>query len=136
VGLLIDTSALVSVERRGVGLEEALAGLGDEPAALAAIVYAELLSGVRLAESAARAAERRAKVDALVARVPVVEFGPGAAEHWAEIFATLQRAGKLIPANDLAVAATARELGFGVLVGPGDEAHFRRVPDLRVERLG
>ena len=110
-------------------------GLDDETAALAAIVYAELLSGVRLADSPERAAERRAKIDALIARVPVVEFGAAAAEHWAEIFATLHRAGTLIPANDLAVAATARALGFGVLVSPGDEAHFRRVPGLLVESL-
>jgi len=26
-------------------------------------------------------------------------------------------------------------LGFGVLVGPADEAHFRRVPGLRVHVL-
>jgi hypothetical protein len=33
------------------------------------------------------------------------------------------------------VAATARQLKFGVLVGPRDEQHFRSVPDLRVEVL-
>jgi predicted nucleic acid-binding protein len=49
--------------------------------------------------------------------------------------ATLSRRGELIPANDLAVAATARHLGFSVLVGPSDEAHFRRVPDLDVRTL-
>lgn len=116
-------------------MEEALSALRDEPAALAAIVYAELLSGVHLADSPERATERRAKIEALVTRVPVVEFGPAAAERWAEVFAMLHRAGKLIPANDLEVAATALELGFGVLVGPSDEAHFRRVPGLRVESL-
>jgi predicted nucleic acid-binding protein len=41
----------------------------------------------------------------------------------------------LIPANDLAVAATALSLGFGVVVGPGDHANFRQVPGLRVELL-
>ena len=68
--------------------------------------------------------------------MPVVPFGPGAAERWAEIFAALQRAGTPIPANDLVVAATALELDFGVLVGPRDEVHFRRVTGLRVERIG
>ena len=47
----------------------------------------------------------------------------------------MSRRGELIPANDLAVAATARHLGFSVLVGPSDEAHFRRVPDLDVRAL-
>ena len=98
-------------------------------------MYAELLAGVRLADTPARAVSRRAKIEAPVSRVPVVEFGAGAAAQWAELFATLSRAGRLIPANDLVVAATARFLAFGVLVGPRDEAHFRTVPGLRVETL-
>jgi len=35
----------------------------------------------------------------------------------------------------LAVASTALQLDFGVVVGENDGAHFRRVPDLRVECL-
>ena len=103
---------------------------------LPAIVYAELLVGVLLADTPSRAEARRAKLSALIARVPVVRFGPEIAERWADLFAILSRQGRLIPANDLAVAATASHLGFGVLVGPQDEAHFRKVPGLRVEALG
>lgn len=135
MGLVINTSALVAVEREGVPWEAALAALGDEATALPAIVYAELLVGVRLSSSAARAETRRAKIDTLVSRVPVVDFGTGAAAHWADLFALLSRAGQLIPATDLLVAATARFLDFGVLVGPRDEAHFRAVPGLRVQTL-
>lgn len=135
MGLVIDTSALVAVERAATSWDEAVASIGSEPAALPAIVCAELLTGVHLAGSAARAEARRAKIDALVARVPVVDFGLPVAERWAELFATLHRQGQLIPANDLAVASTALYLGFGVLVGPRDEAHFRSVPGLRVEVL-
>ncbi|MBI4634989.1 MAG: hypothetical protein HY727_01440 [Candidatus Rokubacteria bacterium] len=47
----------------------------------------------------------------------------------------LSRAGRLILANDLAVAATVLHLGFGVLVGPAGDEHFRQVAGLRVERL-
>jgi predicted nucleic acid-binding protein len=71
----------------------------------------------------------------VVARAPIVEFAAGAAANWATIFAELHRAGTLIPAQDLAVTATALHLGFGVLVGPADESHFRRVPGLRVAVL-
>jgi predicted nucleic acid-binding protein len=56
-----------------------------------------------------------------------------AGERWPELFAVLSRAGRQIAANDLAVAATALHLGFGVLAGPSDEGHFRHVPGLRVE---
>jgi predicted nucleic acid-binding protein len=129
MGLVIDTSALVALERSSA---DSLATLPDEPTAVAAIVYAELLVGVKMADTRKRAANRRAKIDALVAVAPVVDFGSAEAERWSDLYAHLSRAGALIPANDLAVAATALELGYGVLVGPADEAHFRRVPKLRV----
>lgn len=135
MGLVIDTSALVSLERAARPWQAALDAAAAEPAALPAIVYAELVSGVLLADTTTRATARRAKIDALAAVVPIVAFGRDIAERWARLFATLHRLGRLIPGNDLAVAATALELGFGVLVGPHDEQHFRAVPDLRVEVL-
>ena len=133
MGLVIDTSALVALERSNTGWSE---GLPNEPAAMAAIVYAELLVGAKMAESRRRAATRRAKIDALLTAMPVVDFGLEAAERWADLYAQLSRRGQLIPANDLIVAATALELEYGVLVGRSDEAHFRRVPNLRVVVLG
>lgn len=135
MGLVVDTSAFVALERSARGWDQALSPLAQEPAVVPAIVYAELLVGVHLAGNRPRAASRQAKIEAFVARVPIIEFGTEVAERWAELFSTLSRQGRLIPANDLAVAATALHLGFGVLVGPRDEAHFRAVPDLRVELL-
>jgi len=135
VGLVIDTSALVALDRAGKDWADALGELGDEPAVVPAIVYAELLVGVHLADTPARAANRRARVDTFVAYCPIVDFVPAIGEKWAELFADLSRRGQLIPSNDLTVAATALYLGFGVLVGPRDEAHYRRVPGLRCERL-
>lgn len=102
---------------------------------LPAIVLAELLVGVRLATDPRRAELRRARVDALRARIPVVPFDDRVAEQWADLFAELQDAGAPIPANDMAVSATARALGWGVLVGRRDEAHFRRVDGLEVHVL-
>lgn len=135
MGLLIDTSAVVALERGATSWEAVLAGLGDEPVAVPAIVYAELLAGVQLADTPARAEARKAKIQAVVTRAPIIEFEAGAAAQWAAVFAHLHQARSLIPANDLAVAATALHLGFGVIVGPTDEDHFRRVPKLRVEVL-
>jgi predicted nucleic acid-binding protein len=135
VGLVIDTSAFVAVERSSTQWEQIVAPIVDQAVVLPAIVYAELLVGVRLADSPSRATRRRAKIDALLTRVPIVPFGPEIAQRWADLFAVLSRQGRLIPANDLAVAATAVHLGYGVLVGPLDEAHFRRVEGLLVETL-
>lgn len=135
MGLVIDTSALAAAERAGSGWADALRVIADESVVIPAIVYAELVVGVELAETPRRAAARRAKIAELVARVPLVEFGREIAEAWGELFALLSKRGALIPANDLAVAATALSLDFGVLAGPRDEQHFRRVPELRVELL-
>lgn len=134
MGLVADTSAVVAIERGG-DLERTLAELGDEPLVVPAIVYAELLAGVTLTGDPLRAAERRAKVAAVAAAFPIVEFGRVFAERWAEIVGALRRGGTPIPSNDAQVAATALGLGFGVLVGPADEAHFRWVPGLSVHVL-
>ena len=132
---MIDTSALVAVERLGIDLDQSLGELAEEIAVIPAIVYAELQVGVRLGDTPARAASRRARIEALVSRLPVVEFDRAIAERWAELFALLTRAGSMIPANDLSIAATAVHLGYAVLLGPKGEAHYEKVRGLRVARL-
>lgn len=141
MGLVIDTSALIAVERFAGdrGSESAWTSqfrqLAAEPVVIPAIVLAEVLVGVAMADTAIRVAARRARIDAFVAQVPVVDFDSEIAEEWARLFANLSRQGRMIPSNDLAVAATARRLQFGVLVGPSDEKHFKMVDGLRVETL-
>lgn len=131
MGLVMDTSALVALERRGA-VTAWLEVVGEEPVAIPAAAYAEILAGVYLADTPERAARRRGQIGELVARVPVVDFNPAIAERWAELFAVQAKRGRVIPANDLAVAATALHLGFGVLVGPTVESHFREVDGLRI----
>jgi len=70
VGLVIDTSALVAVERSAITWEGVLPSIGDGPTVLPAIVYAELLVGVQMADTPSRATARQAKIDALLTRVP------------------------------------------------------------------
>ena len=135
MGLVIDTIALVALERAGQDWGAALGQLADERVAVPAIVYAELLVGVQFADTPTRAAHRRARVEALITRCPVVKFDSAVAKRWADLFALLSRGGKMIPANDLVVAATALQLGFGVLIGPKNERHFRRIEGLRYERV-
>jgi predicted nucleic acid-binding protein len=136
VGLVLDTSALIALERSNASLEEALGDAASEPAVTPAIVYAELQVGVLLADTRSRAASRRARIEALVSRCPIVEFDRAIAERWAGLFAELSRGRHLIPANDLAVAATALHLDFDVLAGPDGEEHFARVGGLRCRVVG
>jgi len=136
MGVVIDTSAAVAVERAGEDWLRLLDPYAQEAVALPAIVYAELLVGVALARTPKQARQRRRGVVALAGAADIVDFGPAIAERWAELFADLTRLGRMIPSNDMAVAATALHLDYGVLTGPMDEDHFRAVPDLRVEVLG
>ena len=135
MGVVVDTSAIVDAERAGPDVLSKLGDLGSEQAVVPAIVYAELLVGVGLAGSPHRADARRERIEALVQYLPIVEFDRLIAERWAELYAELARAGTLLPANDLAVAATAVHLGFDVLVGARGEAHFAKVQGLRVRRM-
>lgn len=133
MALILDTSALVALER---ALEvEADPALPEEEVGLPAIVWAEALIGVRMADTVQRAARRRARLEALRSQLDVIPFTAPIAEHYADIYSELAQQGTPIPQNDIAVAATARSLEFGVLTGPSDEAHFRRVPGLRVMTL-
>ena len=62
----------------------------------------------------------------------VEAFGAKIAEHYADIYSELSENGVMIPSNDIAVAATARFRGVGVLVGENDEKYFKRVLKLHV----
>ena len=97
--------------------------------------YAELLVGVPPARRASQAATRCARIDALTARLSIIDFNAAVARRWARVFVELCRAAEPFPANDLAVAATALHLEFTVLVGPSGEGNFRRVAGLIVEQL-
>jgi len=118
-----------------MGANSPLALEPDETYALPAIVWAEALVGVRLAADASRAARRLARLEAVRKVTGIEDFTPLISEHYADIFSELSRDGRLIPQNDIAVAATARAIGFGVVVGPADEAHFRQVAGLDVRVL-
>jgi predicted nucleic acid-binding protein len=134
MGLILDTSALIAWERaENAGQTIALGG--DQQLIMPAVVWAEALAGVRLADSAARAVRRLARLEAMRRLMGIEPFTAETAEHHADIFAELTQSGTMIPQNDIAVAATARCLDCGVLVGPKDEAHFRRVAGLEIRIL-
>jgi predicted nucleic acid-binding protein len=134
MGLVLDTSALVELERL-LPRDPPDNLPWEEELILPAVVWAEALAGVRLADTPLRAAQRRARLESLRAQVPIEPFSAETAEHYADIFAELMQSGQMIPQNDIAVAATARSARFGVLAGPKDEKHFQRVRGLTVRVL-
>lgn len=135
MGIAIDTSALVELERRRNELTAALAA-GTEDILVPALVLAELWIGVELADSEEKRAHRARRIETLMRSVEVIPFDERVAGTYARIYAALRKAGTPIPSNDLAIAASVVHFGHTLLVGPRDEAHFRRVPGLVIRVLG
>jgi len=137
LALLIDTTALIAVERsRGradAGLGDVLPGDPDDLVAIAAITASELLVGVHRARTDAQRTRREAFVEAMLARIPVVPFGLLCARAHARIAVSLAGAGTSIGVHDLQIAATALAHGFRLVTANLSE--FERVPGLQVAGL-
>ena len=130
MGVLIDASVLIAVERRGLPSEETMALMRSERAALASITASELLIGVHRADSPARRLRREAFVETVLTALPVLPFDLPVARVYAQLWIQLAGAGRPIGAHDLLIAATAVAHGYTVLTANLRE--FQRVPGLEV----
>ena len=132
MALLMDTSVLVDMERRGGRLGTLTTSVPEEELYLCAIVAAELLSGVERADHPARRANRLRFVEGLLGALPVLPFDLLAARSHAVLSAEVHRRGALMGAHDLMIGATALSRGMGVLTA--NVGDFVRIPGLRVVR--
>ncbi|HEX6752543.1 MAG TPA: PIN domain-containing protein [Solirubrobacterales bacterium] len=127
MAVLIDTSVLVDVERRGQSLDDAI---GDEDRAISVITASELLHGVHRARTGAVRARRAAFVEHVISAIEPLPVTTAIARSHAEVWAGLESGGSPIGAHDLWIAATALSHGMGVATAnPRD---FERVPGLSV----
>lgn len=121
--LILDTTILISAERRGRELDEIVAD--DDDVAIAAITAAELLVGVELADRKHK--RRRGKfVEALLAVVQVEDYDLRVARAHARLLAHIHSTGRPRGAHDLIIAATAATSQR--LVVTADPAGFEALP--------
>ena len=128
MGLVIDTSALIALERSAEVPSELL----EECLTLPAVVWAEAMVGVHRAATPEIGLRRHRRLENLRECFDFCDFDRVIAECYAELVAILTRKGQMIPQNDIAVAATALCLKHKLLVGSSDEKHFRTVPRLEI----
>lgn len=95
---------------------------------ISTIVLTELLHG---AAKSARQDHNRREVERFAARLEVLPFDAGAADHAADIRANLERRGQTIGGYDLLIAGHARSRGL--VVATGNLGEFNRVDGLRCE---
>ncbi len=127
--LAVDTNAYSGFMR---GLPRAVAALrAAQEIHLPLIVLGELLAGFA---AGTRASKNRDELARFLAssRVQVLKPDEKTAHHYADIFVALRARGKPIPANDLWIAALARQHRLALLTF---DVHFEAVPGLAVSRL-
>ena len=93
-----------------------------------AVVRHELMHGAMMSM---RPDVQRAAVEALLSRMAVLDFDSAAADHAADIKASLHRRGTMIGSNDLLIAGHARSRSL--IVVTGNLREFARVEGLRCE---
>lgn len=125
---LLDTNLCIRVLRdRPPELRERF-NREAESLCISTIVLSELLHG---AAKSGRPEYNRTEVERFAARLDILPFDEPAADHAADIRATLERRGQPIGGYDLLIAGHARSRGLTVVTGNLSE--FGRVEGLRCE---
>ena len=127
---LIDTSAIVSLERQKLPISALAKTLGDDPIGIASITASELLAGSYRASAERQRQQRLDFIEFILTAVPVLSFDLAAARTHARITHELTRGGRSIGTHDLLIAATALTLGYGVVTH--NVRHFDRIEGLSV----
>jgi predicted nucleic acid-binding protein len=124
--VILDTNGLSALADGNADLDPLLRGAAET--AVPAIVLGEYRYGIRRSRDRARYEQW---LQVVLAGCRVLPVDERTAEHYAEIRDELRRRGRPIPANDLWIAALARQHALPLL---SRDRHFDSVPGLR--RIG
>lgn len=133
MGVIFDTSVLVTLERGTYGLEKLSTGRESEPFGISVVTISELLHGVHRADSEKRRLMRGAFVEKIIQTFPLYSFDLNAARIYAKLWANLAKKGVTIGAHDLMIASTAIALGFSVVTT--DVRDYSKVKEVHVEKF-
>jgi predicted nucleic acid-binding protein len=137
VGLILDSSAAVTAERRGMNAKQLLGSIEsqteDDEIAISVVTLMELAHGVVRADGRERRDKRQRFLDELMSAVPPHGVTLPVALRAGRIDGHSQAKGLCIPLSDLLIGATALELEYAVATH--NVRHFRLIPDLIVKPL-
>jgi tRNA(fMet)-specific endonuclease VapC len=132
MGILIDTSLLVSMERDEAVIRRLEAATVGEPAAISVISLSELLHGVYRASPRHQGA-RLAAIERIVGLFEAISITPAIARVHASLWADLARRGETVGLHDLWIGASA--ISHDWPVATRDLKDFGRIPGLEVISL-
>ncbi len=134
MGLILDSSIVITAERRGNTVEQLLqniiAAAGDQDAALSSVGLTELVHGIYRAQTPERRLLRHSFIEELLRDLAVYPYTRETAMLAGRLDGEQQAQGVTIPFADLLIGATALSLGFSVLTF--NLRHFRLIPGLSV----
>jgi predicted nucleic acid-binding protein len=134
MGLILDSSVVITAERRGDNVTQMLkqiaAATGDQRAVLSAIGLTELVHGIYRAQSATALNRRDSFIRELLNVVEVYPYTKETAMLAGRIDGEQQGRGITVPFSDLLIGATALEIGYSLLTV--NARHFRLIPNLVV----
>jgi tRNA(fMet)-specific endonuclease VapC len=137
LGLILDSSILVAVERRGHTVSEILeqirAVTGQTELGLSVITIAELVHGAYRARDDRYRAGKLAFIDELSRDLPIYPLGLETARSIGRIEGQLAASGISLAFEDLAIGVTALELGYAIATL--NPRHFQLIPGLQVVSL-
>lgn len=125
---LLDTNVCIRVLRDRPREVRERFNLEADSLCISAVVLTELLHGAAKSD---RPEHHRIEVERFASRLEVLPFDDAAADHAADIRATLERKGLPIGGYDVLIAGHARSRGLTVVTGNLSE--FGRVDGLRCE---
>jgi len=135
MGVILDTSVLVTAERNALPIAEFLRDLQkkvgpQENLALSTVSVTELEHGIWRADNALRERDRRRFLEDLLTVVPAYPLTTEIARLAGRIDAERKRHGVAIPFQDLIIGVTALYFEYRVLTR--NPRHFEMIPDLGV----
>jgi len=131
MGILIDSSALIAIERKGTKVSSYVKGREEEEMFISVISASELSHGVYRAKDPATKVKRQAFVEAVLSAFPILEIDLAIARSHAQLWSAMEAAGIMIGLHDSWLAATC--LVHELSIVTGNVREFSRVPGLRVE---
>ena len=134
MGLILDSSVLISVERQGRNARQALAEIAlraaGEDVAVSVVTLIELAHGVARANTPQRKAARRQFLNELMTALPIHSVTAPVALRAGQIDGENAAQGVRVALSDLLIGVTALELGYRVATT--NLRHFQMVPGLGI----
>jgi len=131
MGIIFDTSEIITLERNRQKIEEIIQGREDEFFGISVITVAELLHGVERADTETRKIKRQAFVEKVIEFFPVHDFDVTIARIYARIWASLAQKNLTVGAHDLIIAATAISMNYTVITS--NLRDYKKIEGLKVE---